>query len=160
AAGFSDYRINAFLRTASAFQTESRAHSGLSLPCNSRVSQRFHSMINAPGLLLRRVHRVVLRPFGLSAPPPTTGSPRSWWASSLRARCVSSFRRRQLASAASTPHPGFYARPDQSVQQFPPPFDSPSDHARFPFAPRRSLLFQVGAADQRSRVATFPEACC
>ncbi len=66
----------------------------------------------------------------------------------------------RTASTASAPLSGFYPRRDRSVQPFPPPFGPPSESARSPIAPRSPRSFRIGAADHRSRSATFPEACC
>ena len=64
---------------------------------------------------------------------------------------------RQAASSASTPLRDSYLPRDRSVQQIPPPGNSPSEPARFPLAPRRRSIARL-AADQRSKSATFPEA--
>jgi len=48
---------------------------------------------------------------------------------------------RPAAPPASTPLQDSYIPPDQCVQQAPLPVNSPSDHARFPLAPRHRFYF-------------------
>ena len=53
------------------------ARNGLSLARNGCPSRGLHSGVNVPDLLLRSLARPASRPFGLSAPLPRSGSPRS-----------------------------------------------------------------------------------
>ena len=156
---FRGYRIKASRLAATLSWPGLDARNGLSLVCNGCGFHRLHSRVNAPGLLLRfradRFRRPVrLRLRYRSAVCSATGR--------FNASDPLQLPRptRSAASPASTPRQDCYVPPDQSVLPDLPQFNPPSDSARSPFAPRRRSPLLVTAADQRSRFATFSEACC
>jgi hypothetical protein len=90
-AGFSSPRINAFQRTAAFYffsPTGPVARNSLSLACNGPASQRLHSRVIGPGLLLRSLALTLPRPFGHRLHYRYRFAPVAA-ASLLLARCVS-----------------------------------------------------------------------
>jgi len=158
---FSGYRINALRHAA----VNSRFGAGCSYrpfarpqrmplakhPLRGHRSRPFTSLPDSPLLL-------PVRPLGSAA---RTGSPRFGLTSMLLARCSFPRYARRTAVSASTPLKDCYIPPDQSVCRLWQSCGPPSEPARSPFAPRnRVAISSVSAADQRSRSATFSEACC
>ena len=134
------------------------ARNGLSLACNGCPFQSHHSRVNGTGLLLRSLttnfaarSAFLLRYRHRFAPVPA--------ASSLLARYSSACRfhlpllRPPLPFGAFTPlRIKAFSRFRCRSIRLPKPPDSLSLPAAGPFS--------ITAADHRSRVATFPEACC
>ena len=131
---------------------------GLSLACNGSRFHEPHSRVKGPDLLLRSLaasftarsalllhHRTPVRP----------GFGRFFASGPLQFRLPL----RPAASPISTPLRGFCTLPDQSVRPVLLPVGPPSESARSPLAPRYRS-FSSAAADHRSWLATFPEACC
>ena len=131
---------------------------GLSLAYNSSRFREPHSRVNGPGLLLRRLAANLAARSALllhRRTPVRPGSGRFSASGPLQFRLLL----RLTASPISTPLRGFYSPPDQSGRPGLLPVGPPSESARFPLAPR-CRSFSITTADHRSRIATFPEACC
>jgi hypothetical protein len=104
-----------------------------------------------------QVASVPVRPFGsTTASPVCAGGGRFTASGPLHFH----FSVQPAAPAISTPLRDFCLPRDQSVQSLLLPAGPPDESARFPLAPRRPFLVKVGAADHRSRSASFPPACC
>jgi len=82
------------------------ARIGLSLACNSCASQRAHSRVKGPGLLLRSLATRLPRPFGHRLHPRTRFAPVAS-VSLLLARCVSAQRRLGLLPLPPLPFRAF-----------------------------------------------------
>ena len=155
---FANRRINASRLAATHFRSGPVARNGLSLARNGSRLRGIHSGVNVPGLLLRSLPlaKLPVRPLGSAT---VAGSPRLrplhrfgpvavWLRGS--ASCAHGFHSplgllppsgSERSTATATCRPAFRIRPI-SVRSPQP------------------VLFLVVAMDQRSRLATFPEACC
>jgi hypothetical protein len=119
----------------------------------------FHSRVNVPGQPLRFPASRFYSPFDPSLRHRTRFASRGSAASTLGARCR--FRDLHVLPLSGLRSPSGPLRPSGS-KHLPDllQIDPPSESARFPFAPRGPDLERVRTTDQRSRIATFPEACC
>src|SRR5450432_1812058 len=134
------------------------ARNGLSLACNGCPFQSLHSRVNGPGLLLRSLttscaarSALRLRYRFRFAPVPA--------ASSLLARYNSACRFHPPLLRPPLPFGAFTPLRIKAFSRF------RRQSVRLPNSPESLSLpaagpFSITAADQRSWVATFPEACC
>jgi hypothetical protein len=134
---------------------ESDSRSDLSLARNGRASQRFHSGVKVPGLPLRiptgffpARSALRLRNLDRFAPVATASTP--------QARCRISTNRYRPSRTPPLPFWAFYRPSGSECSTSVQPVNSPSELARFPFAPRCRRLLGLPTADHRSRIATFP----
>ena len=147
-----------FQRAATFSRSGPVARNGLSLACNGSRFRGLHSRVNVPGLLLRVQAERFRSPFGLSAPPPIPVRPGSG----------------RLIASGPLPLP---LRLDLPLPRPPLPFGTFTSlrikafyriccqSARLPNPPDllslpAAVSITSSASDQRSRFATFPEACC
>jgi hypothetical protein len=141
------------------FRLGSNARNGLSLARNGYLSRDSRPGVNVPGLLLHITAGLLPPPVRPFAPLPKPVRP-GYGRFHAQARCSFHNPTHRLRFSWSLPVRGF--RPFRiSVSTRSLPVDPPSELARSPFAPHsRFLSLVMAAADQRSRSATFPEACC
>ncbi len=155
---FDANRINASWPAAALFAMGRFARNGLSLACNDSRLRGLHSRVYVPGLLLRLPARPFPSPFGFRlnhrfrfAPVPA--------ASSLQPVACSWPCPDRLSTRLPLPFGTFTSLRIKAFRQF--PANPPTFRLRpMPLAPHSRYLLLVTEADQRSRSATFPEACC
>ena len=117
-----------------------------------------HSRVNDPGLLLRDLPARLIARSAFSS-PASTGLPQLRAASSLQARCGLPLRFAQLLPLPPLPFRTFTSLWIEAFNRFrclAAHLPNPPDFLSLPAA----FLFLVLAADHRSWIATFPEACC
>ena len=141
------------------FPSGPATRNGLSLTCNDCASQRLHSRVKAPGLLLRHLTCLLHCPFGLLLCYRSRFAPFAA-ASTLQARC--SFACKPGLPLSLSPLPIGVFTPAGSKRSTGFAACLPTFRTR-PISyrsPQSFSITSVSTADHRSWSATFPEACC